>query len=151
MGDPQKRPVGVRTYEGAENWEDYRTEFMRFARVVPRKGDYSLWGVISGTEAKPAPLQARSNNEERVAARNTEIRNWEDQDALGLHYISCTIAEKKRHVIRNAATSHAAWTTLQAGADDQSGSTVINNFFKLYRMRQDDFSSMQDYISCIQN
>ena len=31
------------------------------------------------------------------------------------------------------------------------GSTVIHNFFKLYRMKQDDFASMQDYISSIQN
>ena len=99
--------------------------------MVPRKGNFSLWGVISGTEARPAPLAANARNEDRVAARNMEIRDWEDQDALGLQYISCTIAEKKRHVIRNAATSYAAWTTLQAGADAQSGSTVINNFFKL--------------------
>ena len=151
MSDPQKRPVGVRTYEGADSWEDYKTEFTRFARVVPRKGDFSLWDVISGAVKKPQPIRAARGNEEQVAARAPLIRDWEDQDELGLHYISCTIHEKKRHVIRNAASSREAWTTLQAGADAQSGSTVIHNFFKLYKMRQEEFTSMQDYISSVQN
>ena len=151
MSDPQKRPAGVRTYEGADNWEDYRTEFARFAKVVPRKGNFSLWGVISGTEPKPQPVAPGPRNANQVEAREQEIRDWEDQDALGLHWISCTVHEKKRHVIRNAASSNDAWTTLQAGSDAQSGSTVINNFFKLYKMRQEDFNSMQDYISSIQN
>ena len=150
MGDPMKRPVGVRNYEGGDNWEDYKTEFIRFAKVVQRKGKYSLWRVISGEDPKPEPLErvarARNvpDNEEQVAEREEDIRDWEDQDALGLHYLSCTIQEKKRHIIRNAGSSHEAWATMQAGADAQSGSTVIHNFFKLYRMRQDDFGSMQD-------
>jgi hypothetical protein len=124
MSDPQKRPAGVRTYEGADNWEDYRTEFSRFAKVVPRKGNFTLWGVISGAEAKPEPIRAVGRNGDAVAERNAELADWESQDALGLHWISCTVHEKKRHVIRNAASSHEAWTTLQAGADAQSGSTV---------------------------
>ena len=57
MGDPMKRPVGVRNYEGGDNWEDYKTEFIRFAKVVQRKGKYSLWRVISGEDPKPEPLE----------------------------------------------------------------------------------------------
>jgi len=79
MGDPQKRPVGVRTYEGGGNWEDYRTEFMRFARVVPRKGDYSLWDVISGVEERPEEIEEERGNADVVAARWEEIRDWEDK------------------------------------------------------------------------
>ena len=126
MGDAMKRPVRVRNYEGGDNWEDYKTEFIRFAKVVPRKGKFSLWKVIAGEEPKPEPLarvvRGRNNvdNEEQVAEREQDIRDWEDQDALGLHYLSCTIQEKKRHIIRNAASSHDAWTTMQAGADAQS-------------------------------
>ena len=93
MGDLHKRPAGVRTYEGADNWEDYRTEFMRFARVVPRKGDYSLWDVVSGVEERPEEIEEERGNGDDVAARFEEIQNWEDQDALGLHYISCTVSE----------------------------------------------------------
>ena len=148
MGDPMKRPVGVRNYEGGDNWEDYKTEFIRFARVVPRKGNFSLWGVVSGEQPKPQPLErvnrgrGNAGNGDEVEAREQDIRAWEDQDALGLHYLSCTIQEKKRHIIRNARSSHEAWTTMQPGADAQSGSTVIHNFFKLYKMKQDDFGSM---------
>ena len=105
MGDPHRRPVGVRTYEGADNWEDYRTKFSRFARVVPRKGLFTLWGVISGADPRPEALGPDSSPEE-FQERAIEVNDWEDQDAIGLHYISCTVHEKKRHVIRNAQSSY---------------------------------------------
>ena len=148
-----KKPSGAKTFDGGDNWEDYKANFERRGRsVLPTTTRVQTLGCCHWCTTSSVPRVPQVSppgvvkNQAKVDIRAEEIANWDELDIIARHAIAYTLTDQKNAVMRNAKTAKAAWDILKAGAEGRPGGSATQALYSLIDMRQEHFKCMMDYI-----